>query len=138
MEDGSDAGTFLRGIQLSDELGNVRFQTVYPGWYAGRAIHIHLSVHIGGEDANGIYQGGSTAHTGQIAFADDVTLQVAETEPYASRTSDFVRAGDDGIFAQVLDDDGVFVTLEQVNPDAIEDGLTGTILLGVDPQFMES
>jgi protocatechuate 3,4-dioxygenase beta subunit len=138
MQDGSDAGTFLRGIQLSDESGNVRFQTIYPGWYAGRAIHIHLSVHLGGEDEEGIYQGGSTAHTGQIAFADEVTLLVAETEPYASRTSDFVRAGDDGIFAQVLDDDGVFVTLEQVNPDAIADGLTGTILLGIDPQFMET
>lgn len=136
MEDGSDAGTFLRGIQLSDEDGNVRFQTIYPGWYAGRAIHIHLSVHLGGEDADGIYQGGTTAHTGQIAFADEVTLLVAETEPYASRTSDFVRASDDGIFARHLDDGGVFVTLEQVNPDAIADGLTGTILLGIDPQSM--
>lgn len=138
VEDESDTGTFLRGIQLSDEAGNVWFQTIYPGWYAGRAIHIHLSVHLGGEDEDGVYQGGTTAHTGQIAFADEVTLLVAETEPYASRTSDFVRAGEDGIFRPHLDDGGVFVTLEQLNPNSIADGLTGTILLGIDPQSMDS
>ncbi len=136
IDDGSDAGAFLRGIQLSDDDGNVTFDTIYPGWYAGRAIHIHLSVHVGGEDENGTYDGGTTAHTGQIAFADDITDLVAEVEPYASRTSTFVLSTEDGIFAPHVDDESVFVTLTQVNPDAIEDGFTGTILLGVDPAHL--
>src|SRR6188508_2290795 len=33
---------FLRGYQISDAGGNVRFTTIYPGWYQGRAVHIHF------------------------------------------------------------------------------------------------
>ncbi|MDQ3442637.1 MAG: intradiol ring-cleavage dioxygenase [Chloroflexota bacterium] len=132
VEDGSDAGTFLRGIQLSDDAGIVTFNTVYPGWYGGRAIHIHLSVHLGGETEDGSYEGGVTAHTGQIGFTDEITDLVAGIEPYASRTSTFVLASEDGILAPHLDDESVFVTLEQVNPDVVEEGFTGTILLGID------
>lgn len=136
IDDGSDAGAFLRGIQVSDDSGNVMFNTIYPGWYGGRAIHIHLSVHLGGEDENGVYEGGTTAHTGQIAFADEITGLVAAVEPYASRTSTFLLTPDDGIFAPHIDDGSVFVTLEQVNPDALEDGFTGAILLGIDPDHI--
>jgi protocatechuate 3,4-dioxygenase beta subunit len=27
---------FLRGYQTTDERGEVRFLTIYPGWYVGR------------------------------------------------------------------------------------------------------
>lgn len=43
-----DAGTaennFLRGYQMTDDKGTVTFTTIYPGWYEGRAIHIHAKV----------------------------------------------------------------------------------------------
>lgn len=43
-----DAGTgeknFLRGYQTTDDNGTVQFTTIYPGWYEGRAIHIHVKV----------------------------------------------------------------------------------------------
>src|ERR687890_76296 len=43
-----DAGTggmmYLRGYQMTDDNGTVQFTTVYPGWYEGRAIHIHVKV----------------------------------------------------------------------------------------------
>jgi protocatechuate 3,4-dioxygenase beta subunit len=46
--DVSDQGTtgkkFLRGYQVTDNNGTVRFTTVYPGWYQGRAIHVHDKV----------------------------------------------------------------------------------------------
>ena len=32
---------FLRGSQAADKNGNVKFTTIYPGWYAGRTVHIH-------------------------------------------------------------------------------------------------
>jgi Protocatechuate 3,4-dioxygenase beta subunit len=31
-------GTFMRGVQRTDASGLVRFTTVYPGWYNGRAV----------------------------------------------------------------------------------------------------
>src|SRR5207247_8587816 len=40
--------TFLRGAQTSGADGKVTFETIYPGWYQGRATHIHLKVHVNG------------------------------------------------------------------------------------------
>ena len=35
---------FLRGYQVTDANGRVRFTTIYPGAYPGRAVHIHFKV----------------------------------------------------------------------------------------------
>ncbi|MEO8125718.1 MAG: hypothetical protein ABJF23_22820 [Bryobacteraceae bacterium] len=35
---------FLRGYQITDDNGKVTFTTIYPGWYSGRTIHIHVRV----------------------------------------------------------------------------------------------
>jgi protocatechuate 3,4-dioxygenase beta subunit len=43
-EDGTEGKDFLRGYQIADDNGTVQFTTVYPGWYEGRAIHIHVKV----------------------------------------------------------------------------------------------
>ncbi|HKR74148.1 MAG TPA: hypothetical protein VJR94_08555 [Candidatus Nitrosocosmicus sp.] len=43
-EDGTEGLTFLRGNQITDDNGTVKFETIYPGWYENRAIHIHLKV----------------------------------------------------------------------------------------------
>lgn len=132
-DDGSDADSFLRGVQLTDPMGVVTFGTIYPGWYTGRDIHIHLKVHVGGAAEDGTYDGGTVAHTGQIGFADDMTDLVAAIEPYASRVTTFTRLEEDGIFAGHADDAAFFVELAQVDPDDLAAGLTGSITLGVDP-----
>ena len=38
--------TFLRGTQMVDGNGWGTFKTIYPGWYAGRATHIHFKVFL--------------------------------------------------------------------------------------------
>ena len=35
---------FLRGRQLTDKNGLAVFKTIFPGWYSGRAVHIHAQV----------------------------------------------------------------------------------------------
>lgn len=40
----TDDYTWLRGTQQTDEDGMVEFETIVPGWYAGRTAHIHLKV----------------------------------------------------------------------------------------------
>ncbi len=35
---------FLRGVQTTDPSGLARFTTIHPGWYQGRAIHIHFKI----------------------------------------------------------------------------------------------
>jgi protocatechuate 3,4-dioxygenase beta subunit len=41
---GTAENDFLRGYHLTDKNGTVQFTTIYPGWYEGRVIHIHLKV----------------------------------------------------------------------------------------------
>ncbi len=88
VEGGS--GTFLRGVQLTDAGGTATIRTIYPGWYPGRAVHIHLKVHLGATEA----------YTGQLFFDGAVTRSVYERAPYSSRPGPDVPNEADGIFAE--------------------------------------
>jgi protocatechuate 3,4-dioxygenase beta subunit len=81
-------GTFMRGIQRTDAKGIALFDTVYPGWYQGRAVHIHVKVHLGG----------TVVHTGQLFFPDTLTDLVYKGSPYNQRGRREVRNADDSIF----------------------------------------
>jgi protocatechuate 3,4-dioxygenase beta subunit len=77
---GKDEGagtTFLRGSQTAGADGIVEFLTVYPGWYRGRAVHIHLRVHL----ADG--SGERTVLTSQMFFDEAYTAAVYASDPYA-------------------------------------------------------
>ena len=84
--------TFLRGIQTTNANGQVTFLTVYPGWYQGRATHIHVEV-----TANG-----RSAKVTQIAFPEDVNAEVYRSGAYASRGLNPTSNSRDGIFADSL------------------------------------
>jgi protocatechuate 3,4-dioxygenase beta subunit len=77
QDTGSAEGeTFLRGTQFTGTDGEVRFNTIYPGWYPGRTPHIHFKAFI--DNRNVI--------TGQLYFPDHITEQVyATTPPYRER-----------------------------------------------------
>ena len=45
--EGTSNETYLRGYQATDSNGTVTFQTIVPGWYAGRTPHIHIMVRSG-------------------------------------------------------------------------------------------
>jgi protocatechuate 3,4-dioxygenase beta subunit len=74
---GGTKTNFLRGIQRTDASGRCRFHTVYPGWYQGRTVHIHVKVHVVG----------NVAHTGQLYFNDSFTARVYKSKPYKARAS---------------------------------------------------
>ena len=67
--------TYLRGIQTTNSNGEVTFTTIYPGWYQGRATHIHLEVTINGRSVK----------VTQIAFPEAVNNTVHASGAYASR-----------------------------------------------------
>jgi protocatechuate 3,4-dioxygenase beta subunit len=65
--------TYLRGTQLTDADGWVRFRTVYPSWYGGRTPHLHFKVWLGPEEVV----------ASQVFFPDEVSAFVFESfEPY--------------------------------------------------------
>jgi protocatechuate 3,4-dioxygenase beta subunit len=80
--------TFLRGLQKTNANGVATFQTIYPGWYRGRTVHIHLKVHLGG----------TVVHTGQLYFPDAVTDAVYRRAPYKSREARDIRNANDSVY----------------------------------------
>ncbi len=86
--DGTGGRKFLRGYQATDGNGTATFTTIYPGWYMGRAVHIHFKIRS--------QQG--QEFTSQLFFDEAVTDQVYVQAPYNSRGSRNVRNERDGIF----------------------------------------
>ena len=79
--------TFLRGVQPTDEAGMVEFRTIYPGWYPGRTVHIHVIVRA--DDAT---------FTSQLYFEDELSDAVFASVPYSSRPGRDTTNGSDSIF----------------------------------------
>jgi protocatechuate 3,4-dioxygenase beta subunit len=125
-----DALTFLRGVQVSDASGTVQFGTIYPGWYPGRAVHIHLKVRTEGTLRGGAYVGGHVAHTGQLYLPEEVSDQVFLLPPYASHEGTRMRQGDDPIFAD--GGSGGLVELSAPGPDAAS-GYLAAATVAFDP-----
>src|SRR2546428_1808498 len=67
----ADDKTFLRGTQVTDAAGAVRFRTIYPGWYAGRTRHVNLKLRVAAKAA-----------TTKLYFPDEVTNAVYARAPY--------------------------------------------------------
>jgi protocatechuate 3,4-dioxygenase beta subunit len=130
-QEGREDETYLRGIQLTNDRGVARFITVYPGWYPGRAIHIHTKVHIGGRAAGRAFRGGRTAHTGQLFFNDSVSDRVNRLPAYGGRSGIRVRNREDGIYGEA--GSGALLRLRRVRASTIRRGLIGTITVGVEP-----
>ena len=109
---------FLRGYQLTDENGAVAFQTIYPGWYSGRAVHIHFKVRTSPSAAQG------HEFTSQFFFDDGLSDQVFTQAPYNSKGQRDTRNSGDGIYQQ----SGGQLTL---SPAAEGDGYSAQFHIGV-------
>lgn len=75
---GAKERQFLRGHQRTDENGVARFTTVFPGWYRGRAVHVHFKVRT--DVAGQPYE-----FTSQLYFEEALIDQVHARAPYAAR-----------------------------------------------------
>lgn len=84
---------FLRGYQVTAADGAAQFTTIYPGWYHGRAVHIHFKIRTHPASGSG-YE-----FTSQLYFDDALTDKVHGQPPYASKGPRDTRNTQDGIFA---------------------------------------
>jgi protocatechuate 3,4-dioxygenase beta subunit len=87
---------FLRGYQVTDANGRVTFQTIYPGWYGGRTVHIHFKVRTEPDSAQG-YE-----FTSQIFFDEAVTDEVIAQAPYSQKGPPDTTNSNDNIFDSSL------------------------------------
>lgn len=109
------SATYLRGIQTTNANGEVTFTTVYPGWYQGRATHIHVEV----------VRNGSSVKVTQIAFPESTNAAVYGTAVYASRGANPTSNARDNIFADSLDSELATVSGDPAN------GLTATFRVSI-------
>ncbi len=83
---------FLRGYQTTDASGQVQFTTIYPGWYQGRAVHIHFKIRTT-----------TSEFTSQLFFEDALNTQVFAQSPYSQKgTQGIMRNAADGIYNSQL------------------------------------
>ncbi|EJD35115.1 aromatic compound dioxygenase [Auricularia subglabra TFB-10046 SS5] len=81
----TDQLTFLRGVTQADGQGEATMYTIVPGWYTGRAVHIHIRVFNGSSVAdNGTFisSSGTAHHTGQLFFKQELLDDIAKLPPY--------------------------------------------------------
>ncbi|WP_025668117.1 dioxygenase family protein [Aquimarina megaterium] len=67
---------FLRGRQITDSNGKVSFISIFPGWYPGRAPHLHLEI---------LNKKGKSLLVTQIAFPDEVSDTIYKSKDYKSK-----------------------------------------------------
>jgi protocatechuate 3,4-dioxygenase beta subunit len=88
--------TFLRGCQTTGDNGEVVFQTIYPGAYEGRTLHIHVRVRTFAEDET------TFTFTSQVFFPEVTNAQVLATSPYNERPEVDTTNATDSIFLPEL------------------------------------
>jgi protocatechuate 3,4-dioxygenase beta subunit len=107
--------TFLRGIQTTDSSGRVSFTTIYPGWYQGRATHIHVEVTVNGQSVK----------VTQIAFPESVTAAVYAAGVYAAKGQNPTSNSGDMVFSDSISSELATVTGDTTG------GYTATFTVGV-------
>ncbi len=107
----SDVGSkqghdFLRGYQHTDASGLASITTIYPGWYQGRAVHIHFKIRTDAAATSGF------EFTSQLFFDDALNDQVFSQGAYASKGKPDTSNASDGIYGQSQG-----MTLLKVSPE---------------------
>ena len=90
---GTEGKAYLRGYQITDGNGTVKFNTIYPGWYEGRAIHMHVMVRtLGVGDQERVHW------TSQIHLNNSINAQVHTQPPYSKHGPSPMTNEQDGIY----------------------------------------
>jgi hypothetical protein len=118
--EGTSGKKYLRGYQVSDSTGVVHFTTVYPGWYSGRAVHIHVRVRT--FDASGSVK---TDFISQLFFDDTLTDSVYAKSPYSTRGTRDTRNSADNVYGS----DGASLILTMTADGA--GGYSGAFVFGL-------
>ncbi|MBB4918683.1 dioxygenase family protein [Streptosporangium saharense] len=123
--------TYFRGFQMTDRNGWVTFRSAFPGWYIGRAIHIHVKVHVNGVFRHGAYLGGNDCHTGQLYFPEKLIEAVSALRPYSTNTKPRTTNAQDMLYTGDTAADGMLSV--QYDRRHVARGISASITLGVDP-----
>ncbi|HTD99366.1 MAG TPA: hypothetical protein VK668_08755 [Mucilaginibacter sp.] len=110
--------TWLRGYQLTDASGVAKFTTIYPGWYGGRATHIHMEIFI-----NNVLK-----KMAQVAFSETISDAVHKSTLYSTHGVNPTRNATDSVFGNSSTD---LANETLTLAGSITEGYTGTYTIGL-------
>ena len=110
--------TFLRGSQITAANGIVQFDSIYPGWYPGRAVHIHFKVRFANQ----------TAVTSQLYFPDEVTDRAYAAAPYNQRPQGWTTNATDGVLQGSPEDQSLLAAVAAAGA-----GYQASLTIGIAP-----
>ena len=125
LYDGAITGeNYLRGVQVSDDQGRLRFRTVFPAAYPGRWPHVHFEVY---ESLDAATNGGAKLRTSQLAIPQDACEAAYASPGYEQSVATLAQLSLDGdmVFA-----DGYASQLAKAS-GSVDDGYTLTLDVGV-------
>jgi protocatechuate 3,4-dioxygenase beta subunit len=93
--EGTTGERYLRGYQVTDQNGLVSFKTIFPGWYSGRTVHIHVMVRQFDSAGNQTFEWET-----QFFFDPTLTNQIMATAPYNTRGTPDTSNSQDDIYSQ--------------------------------------
>lgn len=120
---------WLRGYQVTDADGVAKFLTIIPGWYSGRAVHIHFKIRTDPESESG-YE-----FTSQFFFDPALIEEVYAQEPYVEKGLPDVPNEQDNIYQS---SDGLLtlelapMTAEELDELGVEAGYSTVFDIGLD------
>ncbi len=128
-------GSTSRSIHLWSAVARtIEFETAYPGWYAGRTIHIHLKVYLGGGAESEHYAGGHVTHTGQLFFPEEITAEIAQLDPYVTHGNVHRTLHSEDHVFQSQGGAQSIVQMERLRKDSNAGGFLAAVTLAVDPE----
>lgn len=110
--------TWLRGYQMTDASGVAKFTTVYPGWYGGRATHIHMEIFI-----NKVLK-----KTAQLTFSEAISDVVHVSALYAAHGVNPTRNASDSVFGNSATD---LANETMALTGSVADGYSGSFTIGI-------
>lgn len=125
----TDDDTYLRGGQFTDQKGIVRFTTIYPGFYAGRALHIHVAIRV--TAGNNYLEERHVAWVGQLYFPEVASRSVLNAREYSGRTVTALT-NDEDYFYTSMGGAASTLNVHTLGRDSKEDGFFGQMTIGID------
>ena len=125
----TDDDTYLRGGQFTDKHGVVRFTTIYPGFYAGRSLHIHVAVRI--TAGNNYLQERHVAWVGQLYLPEAASRSVLNTREYSGRKASPLT-NDEDIYYKHHGGEASTLSVHTLSRKSNDDGYFGSTTIAID------
>src|SRR5471032_2779017 len=125
----TDDDTYLRGGQCTDKKGIVRFTTTYPGFYAGRALHIHVAVRV--KAGNHCMDARHVAWVGQLYFPEVASRSVLNAWEYSGLAVSPLTNDQDHYYER-MGGEASTLDVHSIGRESHDDGFFGQLTIGID------